>query len=143
MNREQLEKKIQEEAQKHYGRALNQNALKHGLAAFASFFGPGEKPIEALGKLFLERKEIKEREIQKAQIKEILNFLLTIGDAVSKLTKVTKDSNNPVIDIIGKGDGWAKETHGPVVIKGSGKRIVVRVSGPGAWKIVGEETISD
>ena len=140
MNRKQLEEKIQKEAQKHYGHALSQNALKHGLAAFASLFGPAEKPLESLGKLFLEREEVKEREIQKAQIGEILDFLLAIEDAVSKLTK---DSNNPVVEIIGKGDGWAKETHGPVVIKGSGERIVVRVRGPGGWKIVGRETISD
>ncbi|KKU12801.1 MAG: hypothetical protein UX98_C0004G0009 [Parcubacteria group bacterium GW2011_GWA2_47_26] len=48
----------------------------------------------------------------------------------------------PVVDIIGTGNGWAKETYGPVVIRGNGRQTMARVSGPGAWKIVGEETIS-
>ena len=38
MNREQLEEKIQKEVQKNIGRALNRNALKCGLKAFASLF---------------------------------------------------------------------------------------------------------
>ena len=53
-----------------------------------------------------------------------------------------KNLAGPVLDIHGNGDGWAKETHGPVVIKGDGTRTVVRVSGSGGWKIVGGETIS-
>lgn len=48
----------------------------------------------------------------------------------------------PVVDIIGTGNGWAKETYGPVVIRGNGQQTMVRISGPGGWKIVGPETIS-
>ena len=51
-------------------------------------------------------------------------------------------SLGPVVDIIGTGEGWAKETYGPVIITGNGKQTMVRVTGPGAWKIVGGETIS-
>ena len=143
MNREQLEERIQKEVQENIGRALNHNALKCGLKAFTSLFGPAEKPLEALGEIFLEREEVKESEVQKAQIKAILDFLLEIEAIVAKLSKNIKKSNDPIVDIVGKGDGWAKETHGPVSIKGSGKGTVVRVSGPGGWKIVGGETISD
>ncbi|MFC1790193.1 hypothetical protein ACFLZP_01765 [Patescibacteria group bacterium] len=138
-----MEKKIQEEAQKNFGRALSQNALKCGLTALAPLFGPAGKPVEALGKLFLEREEVKGREVRKVQMKAILDFLLKIESAVNSLTEAVSGSTGPVVDIVGKGAGWTKETHGPVVIKGSGKRTVVRVSGPGGWKIVGGEKISD
>lgn len=100
------------------------------------------KPLEALGKLFLEREKVKESEIQKVQIRAILAFLLEIETAVNRLAKNISGSNSPVVDIVGKGKGWAKETHGPVVIKGSGKQTVVRVTGPGGWKIIGGETVS-
>ena len=143
MNREQLEERIQKEVQKSIGHALNRNALKYGLKAFTSLFGPAQKPLEALGRIFLEREEVRDSEVQKVQIKAILDFLLEIEAAVSKLSRNIKKSNDPIVDIVGKGDGWAKETHGPVSIKGSGKGTVVRVSGPGGWKIVGRETISD
>lgn len=143
MNREQLEEKIQKEVQKSIGHALNRNALKCGLKAFTSLFGPAQKPLEALGEIFIEREAVKDSEVQKAQIKAILDFLLEIEAAVSKLSENIKKSNEPVVDIIGKGDGWTKETHGQVTIKGTGKGTVVRVSGSGAWKIVGGETISD
>ena len=59
MNKKQLEEKIQKEAQKSIGHALNRNALKCGLEAFTSLFGPAQKPLEALGRIFLEREEIK------------------------------------------------------------------------------------
>ncbi len=49
---------------------------------------------------------------------------------------------DPVVDIIGNGTGWAKETYGPVVIKADGIHTMIRVTGPGGWKIVGPETIS-
>lgn len=52
MNRKQLEEKIQTEAKKHYGHALSRNALKQGITAFASLFGPAEQSLEVLGKFF-------------------------------------------------------------------------------------------
>lgn len=52
-------------------------------------------------------------------------------------------SAEPVLDIYGNGNGWTKETNGSVVIKGDGTRTVARLVGAGAWKITGNETISD
>lgn len=51
--------------------------------------------------------------------------------------------SDPILDIHGTGNGWAKETHGPVRITGNGSRTVVRITGPRGWKITGPETISD
>lgn len=48
----------------------------------------------------------------------------------------------PVVDILGTGNGWAKETHGPVVIKSNGRQTMVRVTGPDGWRIIGGEIIS-
>ncbi len=135
-----LEDKIQKEAERNLGRALDRNALKYGIEAFSFLAGPAKKPLEALGKLFIERGEIKEAEEQKAKINVLLDYIMAIED---KQEKGGGEVNPPVLDIIGTGKGWAKETQGSVVITGSGKRTVVKVTGPGGWKIIGPESISD
>jgi hypothetical protein len=53
----------------------------------------------------------------------------------------SKAGLGPVMEIVGDGEGWAKETNGSVVIHPVPGRTTVEVSGPGGWKITGPETI--
>ena len=74
-----------------------------------------------------------------------LSFLGGIGDFNAGARyewDATSPSPGPVVDIIGTSNGWAKETYGPVVIRGNDRQTMVRISGLGGWKIVGSETIS-
>ncbi len=48
---------------------------------------------------------------------------------------------SPVLEIVGGGNGWTKETHGQVGIKAVSGRTTVKLTGAGAWKISGPEII--
>lgn|SRR3990167_1965240 len=84
MDKQQLEHTIQNEAKKHFKKALNINALKKGLELIGSF-GPPGKSLELLGRLFIDREETKEEKIQKAEKKAILDFLCEIDNGISEL----------------------------------------------------------
>ena len=86
MNINQLESTIQKEAEKHFGKALNKNALKKGLELLGSF-GLAGKSIESLTKLFLERGEVKDNEVQKAERKAVLKFLCEIDESIINLAE--------------------------------------------------------
>lgn len=108
MDIQQLEDRIQIEAKKNIGKALNRHAVKIGLEYLGSInpIGmPVGKSIESLGKLFLETASVKDEEIQKQERKAVLDFLCKIDTGIQELAdQLSRLSNHGKTIFAGKVD---------------------------------------